>query len=111
MPPSSASPIFEEVAQLTAIMENYPTIESIPLSFTVTILKVTVPVISDLIYQVGSPLLTINFNDFTVLPELSPPLESSISVFLIDSLGSLNETYIDLSSANLTSIYSLNWIA
>jgi hypothetical protein len=30
-PPSSASPIFKNAAQLTAKMENYPTVKSIPL--------------------------------------------------------------------------------
>jgi hypothetical protein len=63
-PSSDASPIFEQVAQLTATIENYPIIESIPLLFTATILKVTVPVISDQIYQVGSPLLTVSFDVF-----------------------------------------------
>ena len=49
-------------------MKNYPSITSVPLSFTVTILGSVVPVIADQVYLTGSAPLVISFDTFKVLP-------------------------------------------
>ena len=49
-------------------MKNYPSIESAPISFTVTILGSVVPYLEDKVYNVSSAPLLITYEPFRVLP-------------------------------------------
>ena len=49
-------------------MKNYPSIESVPIGFTVTILGSVVPYLEDEVYNVSSAPLLITYEPFRVLP-------------------------------------------
>ena len=50
-------------------MKNYPSIESAPISFTVTILGSVAPIIAEKVYLASSTPLLITYDPFKVLPD------------------------------------------
>ena len=49
-------------------MSRYPTIQSAPISFTVTTIGVLKPTVSDVDYTLGSKPLTILYDSFKTIP-------------------------------------------
>ena len=62
--------------------EKYNTIESLPLSFTVTILESVVPVVSPKVYKTSTPPLIITYDEFRVLPSNYRTGLSHIEIFI-----------------------------
>lgn len=89
-------------------MKNYPTIESVPLSFLVTILGCEPPSVADQEYISGSPPLVITFDKFRVLPDGYNAGPSKVEAYIFT--GSELPAYINLTCNCLTKISSLGWI-
>ena len=63
-------------------MKNYPTIQSLSILFTVTILGSVSPTVIDQIYIQGSEPLLITFENFKVLPSSYEVGQSYVEIYI-----------------------------
>ena len=79
-PPANTKDFGVGLARVKAIMINYPTIESMPIVFTATILGSIAPHINDQTYTLNSSQLVINYDQFKVIPK-----DYDVGLILVDA--------------------------
>jgi hypothetical protein len=90
-------------------MKNYPTIQSSPVSFTVTIIGYSVPHIVDQTYTQYSAPMTISIDAFKILPVNYNVGPNSVDAYVYE--GSKLFDSLDLQCDCLLKVKDLNWIS
>lgn len=88
--------------------ENYDLIESVHLSFNVTVLDYIVPEIQNQYYTLSTSPLQINYDQFRVIPSYYKPGPSHVEAFLLK--GTSIPQIIDLKCNCLTNISEVEWL-
>lgn len=96
------------IATVTAIMKDYPTIKSAPISFNVTILGYTVPTIPNQVYISNSQPLVILYDSFKIIPQYFDVGNTQVNAFIFK--GTTIPQNINLTCDCLEDINDLEWI-
>ena len=108
-PPNDYTNFGTVKAEVVAVMKNYPSVKSMPISFTVTILGSLVPRLENKLYTLSTAPLTITIEAFQVIPNDYDVGPYSIDAYIFKGFGL--PAYIDLGCNCLTRINDLDWIS